>query len=103
MLAESAVKTEHKKDDIVELAVAWAPKDYSGANWNALLLRNFVNRALDEGVKSVEGEVYRAAVNLGRHDKYGRYKDKLAACGQRHKNIRAGDAVVRLSAGDEAD
>ena len=78
-LAESAVKTEHKKDDIVELAVAWAPKDYSGANWNALLLRNFVNRALDDGVKSVEGEVYRAAVNLGRHDKYGRYKDKLAA------------------------
>ena len=78
-LAESAVKTEHKKDDIVELAVAWAPKDYSGANWNALLLRNFINRALDESVESVEGEVYRAAVNLGRHDKYGRYKDKLAA------------------------
>ena len=79
VLAESAVKTEHKKDDIVELAVAWAPKDYSGANWNALLFRNFVNRALDESVESVEGEVYRAAVNLGRHDKYGRYKDKLAA------------------------
>ncbi|MBQ7524525.1 MAG: hypothetical protein IJT08_02875, partial [Alphaproteobacteria bacterium] len=72
VVADNAVEFNQNKDDIIKIA-ANNPAKFGGANWNAFLLKNSINRMFDKRVLPSEYVIDAAAEAIRKNKDYGKY------------------------------